>query len=502
MPRDSALPVLAPVRRHGGAGHTPRKPPAAQALALPLCVDLDRTLLLTDTLFEAILSLILRGLSWLAIPFWLVRGKAYLKRRIALSSPLDVSILPYNDVLLQELTSQHVAGRRIVLCTGAAKELATRVAAHLGIFDEVIATGERVNLVGIFKRDALEERFGRNGFDYIGDGFQDLPIWEIAHQSFVVEPSAHLRRALQRRGITVAGFYSRGATPSHGPKSWLRAIRIHQWAKNLLLFTPLALGHRPALIEAGFAFVAFCFTASAGYLLNDLLDLEADRRHAEKRRRPLAAAEIPLSHAAAAIPVLLLAACATALELPPLFRVTLAIYFGGSLLYSLWLKRQAPMDLILLAGLYTIRIAAGGAAAQIVISPWTLAVSVFLFLSLAMVKRVSELRGLSDIKPQGAPGRAYLKVDIAQLSAMGEAAGYCSVLVMALYIHSPDVEKLYKHPQWLWLILPIMLHWITRVWLLTGRGSINQDPVLFAVKDKTTYIAGLLSAALAALATI
>lgn len=466
----------------------------------PLCVDLDHTLILTDSLLETCLSLVLSGVSWLLLPFWLLRGKAYLKKRSASLSPLDVSNLPYNETLVRDLRQQHLAGRTIILCTGAAAEIAERIRAHLGIFDDVIASDGAVNLVGSRKREALEARFGRRGFDYIGDSRKDLAIWRIARRSFVVNPSGRLLGSLRRRNIAATGCCFK-------PKAerqvtlWLRAIRIHQWAKNLLLFAPLALGHRLVLFEAALAFLAFSLTASAGYLINDLLDLEADRKHVHKRHRPLASGDLPAGCALVAVPVLLVLAGTAALRLPAIFAVTLAGYFVSSLAYSLWLKRAAPFDVILLAGLYTIRIVAGGAATHIVISPWTLAVAVFLFLSLAMVKRVAELRELRAIDSRSTPGRGYSKVDIEQLSSMGGAAGYLSVLVTALYISSPDVQKLYANPHWLWLILPIMLYWISRIWLYTGRGWIDQDPIVFALKDKTTYLAGLLSAAIAVLAT-
>ena len=466
----------------------------------PLCVDLDHTLIWTDSLIETCLSLVLSGLSWLLIPFWLIRGKAYLKKRSARLSPLDASKLPYNETLVRDLRQQHLEGRTIILCTGAAEEIAERVGTHLGIFDDIIASDGTVNLVGSRKREALETRFGRGGFDYIGDSRRDIAIWRIARRSFVVNPSGRLLGWLRSRNIAATSCCFKPQA-EQGVKLWLRAIRVHQWTKNLLVFAPLALGHRLVLFEATLAFLAFSLTASAGYLTNDLLDLEADRKHVHKRYRPLASGDLSAGRALMAIPLLLVLAGLAALRLPGLFAVTLAGYFVSSLAYSLWLKRAAPIDVILLAGLYTIRIVAGGAATHIVISPWTLAVSVFLFLSLAMVKRVAELRELRAADNRGTPGRGYSRMDIEQLSSMGGSAGYLSVLVTALYISSPDVQKLYSNPHWLWLILPVMLYWISRIWLYTGRGWIDQDPVVFALKDKTTYLAGLLSAAIAVLAT-
>lgn len=464
----------------------------------PLCVDLDGTLIHCDSLLESCASLARRSFEWLLIPFWWLRhGKAYVKKRVALLSRLDVSRLPYKTAVVDELKRQRRAGRKVILCTGAAEELALRAAEHLAIFDDVIASDGIVNMAGASKRDALVARFGKGGFDYIGDSRRDLEAWTAARKAMVADPSARLLLSLRRRGITAAAIYSE----SRGRRLnlWLRAIRVHQWAKNLLLFAPLALGHRMLSLQGLLAFMGFSFVASAGYLLNDVLDIEADRKHSQKRSRPIASGAISLPQVLVAIPLLLILGSAAAIDVSLSFAGTVGMYFIASMAYSLWLKRSAPLDVILLAGLYTIRIAAGGAAFHIVISPWTLAVSVFLFLSLAMVKRVSELRELADSR--SAPGRGYQRIDIEQLSSMGGAAGYISVLVTALYISSPDVQKLYAHPHLLWLILPIMLYWISRIWLLTGRGRIHEDPVLFAIQDKTTYIAGVLGAAIAALAT-
>ncbi len=465
----------------------------------PLCVDLDGTLVATDTLWEASLALVRKGLQWLWIPFWLLRGKAYLKQRIAALSPLDPSTLPYQQELLHELQLRHAEGRTIVLCTGADESTARRVSEHLGIFDEIFASDGKVNLTGSRKLAALEARFGKGNFDYAGNGWSDLAVWQGARAAHVVNPSHGLLRTMERRKIAIASVLRR--PPSRSRLSlWLRAVRIHQWAKNLLLYVPLALSHRPALLEASLGFLAFGLAASSAYLLNDLMDLQADRRHAHKKRRPFASGELPVQAALAAVPLLWIAAAGISLLLPARFGLTLAAYLIGTLAYSFWLKQRAMVDVIVLAGLYTVRIEAGGAAAQIPISPWTLALAVFLFLSLAMVKRVSELREARQAETVSVPGRDYMRADLPQLSSMGIAAGYLTVLVMALYIHSPEVQELYSRPQWLWFILPIQLYWIGRIWLYTNRGWINQDPLIFALKDRTSYIAGILAAAIAVLA--
>lgn len=466
----------------------------------PLCVDLDGTLVLTDTLHDGCLALVRKGSTVLNVPLWLSRGKAHLKKRIAELSVLDVTTLPYNESLVEELRRQQGAGRDIWLATGADELVANRVAQHLGVFAGVVASDGRANLVGSNKAKALVARFGKGGFDYVGNSRSDMRVWEVARQVHVVAPSAGLKRAMQRESLQIDAIYDQ--PQEAGIKSWLRAIRIHQWAKNLLIFLPVVLSHRAAAFpQAALAFLAFGLVASGGYLINDVLDLQEDRRHSIKKNRPLAKGIVSLSSVLALIPVLWLMAVGICLALPPAFALFLLTYVVSSFAYSLLFKKQALLDIVMLAGLYTLRIAAGGAATNIVISQWTLTVAVFLFLSLAMVKRVSELKEFRENGTLNVPGRNYRQVDIQQLGAMGAASGYMSVLVTALYINSPEVQLLYTKPHFLWFILPAQLYWISRVWLLANRGEMNQDPIVFALKDKVTYVA-VAFAVISALAAI
>lgn len=464
---------------------------------VPFCVDLNKTLVRTNTHVEMALSSVRSGFDWLKIPLWLLRGKAYCKRRLAEVSQLDVATLPYNEPLLASLHEMRAAGRRIVLCTAADQEVAREIAAHTRVFDEVLASDGEEHLAGPKKSSALERRFGKMGFDYAGNSRADIATWRIARKAYVANSSPMQLRLLAGRGVVVEGVYDKPRDSLL--KTWARAVRVHQWAKNLLVFVPMVLGHRFEILPEIRAFFAFSFAASAGYLINDLLDLAADRKHPKKRNRPFAGGAISLEKGIAAVPVLLAASAAVTIGMPPLFAVSLVVYFFASLIYSLWLKRQAPIDVLMLAGLYALRVGAGGAAGNIPISPWTLAFSVFLFLSLALVKRVSELRVLKETTG-AVPGRMYIKSDIEQLSSLGGAAGYISVLIMALYIHSSDVQVMYDDPHWLWLMLPILLHWITRLWLFTSRGWIHHDPLVFAMKDRTTYFCGFLILVVEALA--
>jgi 4-hydroxybenzoate polyprenyltransferase len=467
-----------------------------------LCVDLDGTLVLSDTLWDGAASLLRKGPAFLFLPVWLLRGRAHLKQQVAQRAGLDPATLPYNEAVVADLRRHRQAGRDIWLATGADRLVAERIAAHLGVFTGVIASDGTVNLTGAHKQGALTARFGKGGYDYIGNSHTDLPVWREAREAQVVQPSAGLQRAMRRHQLRIGAVYARPPA-SGGFRVWLETLRLHQWAKNLLIFLPVVLGHRPgAFANAALAFLAFGLVASSGYLINDTLDLQEDRRHATKRRRPLARGAVGVTAALALIPALWLAAAAICLRLPPAFAGILAIYLACSLGYSLWLKRKPLVDLMVLAGLYTARISAGGAATAIVISQWTLAFSVFLFLSLAMVKRVSELRA-SHIESEtlSLPGRSYMRIDIPLLCSLGSASGYMSVLVTALYINSPEVQLLYSKPQWLWFTLPPLLYWISRMWLFANRGGVNQDPIVFALKDRVTYLAVGAVAAAALLAT-
>lgn len=293
------------------------------------------------------------------------------------------------------------------------------------------------------------------------------------------------------------------------PALWRRlasALRIHQWSKNFLIFVPIVTSHRiwdrEALVAAGLTFAAFCLCASAVYITNDLLDLEADRRHPLKRLRPFAAGTLPVKAGLILAPILLAAAMVCILPLQPAVAAVLFLYFALTLVYSLYFKRKLLLDVYLLSALYTIRIVAGGAATGIALSPWLLSFAIFLFLSMAFSKRVSELQNLRAAGEQVSPGRAYRTSDLEQVNVFGVASGFLAALIFALYINSDMVRSLYRHPEVLWLMCPLMLYWITRVWILSFRGEMHEDPILFAVKDPVTYLVGILSVLLLATATV
>ena len=454
----------------------------------PLVVDLDGTLIKSDLLLETLVQAI-RHAPWVAIaaPFWLLRGRAYLKRQLASRAPVDPANLPYDDALLAELRRERAAGRSLVLATAADAAAAQRVADHLGLFDRVMGSDGIHNLKGERKAQALKEAFGAKGFDYAGNDRFDLPCWRMASAAIVAGGSSSLARTLDAEGIPQRSL----PRPTRGAASFLRALRPYQWAKNVLLFVPLLTSHLifqgAAAASAGLAFVAFSLTASAVYLVNDLLDLEDDRRDPVKRRRPLAAGELPIAYALAAVPVLLLLAAFTAASLPPGCGFLLGVYAAVSVAYSLWLKQLVLLDVLVLAGLYTLRILAGAAAIEVVVSQWLLAFSVFIFVSLALAKRYVQVRNAAARDESRVHGRGYAPGDGTMLAMLGAASGYISVLVFALYLTSAQVVVLYSRPEALWLACPPMLYWISRVWLLAHRGELDEDPVLFAVRDAPSY---------------
>lgn len=466
-----------------------------------LCVDLDGTLIRSDLLLES-LCLALKRKPWLLLllPFWLLRGKAYLKRALAAEASVDAAGLPFNEELLSYLRAEHAKGRKIVLATASNEKLARAVAEHLGFFTEVHASDDVRNLKGPHKLECLLTAYGEGGFDYVGNHASDAVIWAKSSEALAVGDEKRLSRFIPTH--VPRRFFSSGS--GKPLKTFLRAIRVHQWVKNLLLFVPLVMAHRVtdlvALSHSFIAFASFCLCSSSVYVLNDLFDLESDRQHHSKRHRPLASGQLPLLHAFAIIPIFLILSLALSLTLPVGFTDALVVYFILTLSYSLRLKQMVLIDILVLAGLYTIRILAGGFATDVRVSEWLLGFSMFFFLSLACVKRFSELYVLRQSNKQHAKGRGYVADDLEQIAQFGSASGYLSVLVLALYVSSKEVVALYGSPRVLWLMCPLLLYWISRVWLIAHRGKLHDDPIVFALQDRTSYVVGLSAALLLMLA--
>lgn len=462
---------------------------------MPLCVDLDGTLAKSDTLVDSLLVLArTQPLLLLHLPGEVIRGKAAFKAFVAQNTALDVAHLPYNRKLLQFLQIEHAQGREIYLATGADAGLAQRVADHLGIFQEVLASDGTRNLTGNRKLDSLRNRFGNSDFVYVGNDTPDLPVMAGAAESMVANPSRKLRTRMRARGITPTRAFEERSDPW---RSLVKALRPHQWAKNLLILLPPLLAHSHSLrllMAALLAFFCFCCTASATYVVNDLLDIENDRQNSKKRMRPFASGDLAPSRGLIASVLLLTAGFTAAQFLPAAFSFCLLLYLCSSFLYSFYLKRIALVDVLVLSGLYTLRLLAGGAATGTPISHWLAGFAIFLFLSLAIVKRFAELENLHLTGTQLKNGRGYLMSDIEQMRAFGTASAFAAVVVFANYISSRDVTVLYRHPQRLWLIVPFMILWLCRVWLLASRAELDEDPVAFALTDAASLVMGVIVA--------
>ena len=467
-------------------------------------VDLDGTLVNSDMLIESLFIFLRRHpFRVFEVVLWLFRGKAYFKRHLADLVTPDLTRLPYNNKVIAYLINEAKSGAKLCLATASDIRIAQGVASHLGIFDHVLGT-VKLNLSSEHKREALVSIFGENGYEYIGNSSADLAVWRSASVIHISNPEIGVLSAARRIGPVKTIFENR---PNY-LKSLIKTLRIHQWAKNLLIFVPLLASHRvfetQLILNGLLAFIAFGFCASSVYVLNDLLDLPDDRQHPTKCNRPLAAGTFPIVHALFLIPVLLLAAFSLALFfLPTPFVVVLAAYYVLTLIYSLWLKRMVMMDVVVLAMLYTIRVVAGATAMSLVATFWILAFCMFIFLSLAFVKRYTEL---CDARQKGevdkTSGRGYYPADFELLASLGGASGYISVLVLALYINDAAAGLLYHNQRWMWAACPLLMFWLSRVWLLAHRGQMHDDPVVFALRDNVSCWIGLSFVLVFVLATL
>jgi 4-hydroxybenzoate polyprenyltransferase len=463
------------------------------ACVVPLCVNLDATLTPIDTLSESVLNFIRQSpVSIIKLALWRSQGKSHVRKEMAARARLDPAAVPLRRELVEWLETQHAIGRKLVLVTAADQRVAVDLAAHVKLFDEIIAGDGREELCGAVKRRVLVDRYGERGFDYVGADAADEEIWTAARHAIVVGDSRLADRVARRTEVerTIA-------TPAATARTWIKAFRLHQWVKNGLIFLPLLLSHSlslAALRTALLAFVAFGLCASSVYVLNDLLDLASDRTHPRKRHRPFAAGMISARSGLIAASLLLLAAAGIATAVNLAFIGVLAAYYLLTWSYSVRLKRVALLDVMVLAALYTIRIIAGAAANDVPLSFWLLAFSVFMFLSLGFVKRYAELDSIRRAAEHSGAGRGYRPDDLPLVLSLGSASGYSAIVVLALYINSPDSGALYHHHKPLWLVCPLMLYWISRVWTLTTRGRMHDDPVVFAIRDRPSLlILGLLA---------
>jgi 4-hydroxybenzoate polyprenyltransferase/phosphoserine phosphatase len=459
------------------------------AAQVPLVVDLDGTLIRSDLLVESAFAHLGRhpfGIGGLLAA--LFHGKAALKAHIAASTEIDAAHLPYDPRVIKLIEEARAAGRPVYLASASNERYVKAVSAHLNLFDGWFASTAVENLSAATKAEHLVKSFSESGFDYIGNDAADLSVWSRARLRIAVHPTAGVERKLLALDPAAVIVRSEGSRL----RNWIKLLRVHQWAKNALVFVPLVTAHHfdlASLGEALAAFIAFSLAASGIYLINDLVDIEADRKHRSKKDRPLAAGTIRVLDAVAVAPILVAAAVAGAFLLAPWFGAVLVGYLALTTAYTFVLKRKMMIDVVTLAMLYTLRVVGGAAAIAVTSSEWLLAFSMLIFVSLALIKRYSELAGRLDANMPDPSNRNYRKVDLDIVAAMAAAAGFNAVTVFTLYISSETVLQLYRHPQILWLICPILMYWIGRILMLAHRRMVDDDPILFAVKDRISIIA-------------
>lgn len=460
-----------------------------QAVAnVPLVVDLDGTLTPTDTLVESVVHLVKSAPTCaLKLPFWLLGGKAAFKAAIARHANFAPQNLPLREPLVAYLQEEKARGRKIVLATAAHRSIADRVAQQVGVFDEVLATEEGLNLKGKNKLELIQSRLGKE-FVYAGDSSADLPIWDAAQAAVLVGVSPEVAASVGEK-VPIEREFSNEAA---GFSMWLRALRVHQWMKNLLLFVPVltafSIIEPTTFLNLLLGLFAFSFAASATYMVNDLWDLENDRAHPRKKSRPFASARLPILNGVAVAGMLLAAALVLASVVSLKFFLILLLYLVLTSAYSWVLKQYVLIDVLMLSLLYTLRIVAGSVAIGVVTSSWLLAFSVFFFLSLALVKRCSELVVQDNSGKSATRGRDYRVKDLVVLWPLGVGSALCAVVVFGLFINAPSTHVSYATPELLWLVALCLIYWIARLWIKTSRSEMHDDPVVYAIKNRGSRI--------------
>lgn len=465
-----------------------------------LVVDLDGTLTPTDTLVESVIKLLkLRPIELIKLLLVLPRGPLAFKQYVADKASIDIENFPWRQDLVDYIRYERSLGRRTILATAAHQSIAKRVADHLDLFDEVLSTGTEINLKGEAKLEAIRQSVGE-AFVYAGDSDADVPIWNASTAAILVGVKPKLAKFIKQSKPIEREFQKQANDLSR----WVKAFRLHQWLKNLLLFVPILTAftalNPEMLLKMALAFLSFSLAASASYIGNDLWDLESDRAHPRKRFRPFASASIrPLSGLLVATGTL-----ATAVALAHLvsdrFLLILFVYLIITSAYSWLLKGYVIVDVLTLSALYTLRILAGSLAFDILISSWLLAFSVFAFFSLALIKRCSELVSLKLRGMDAASGRDYRVTDLVVLWPLGVGAALSAVVIFGLFISSPDTQSRYTSPQLLWLAAIGLVYWLARLWIKTSRGDMHDDPIIYAIKDSGGRIAlaGIIVAIVAA----
>jgi len=457
-----------------------------------LYIDMDGTLLKGDTLVEGLWALLRSNpLVILLLPVWLTYGRARLKHEVGLRTSLDVDTLPVNRDFVSFLEEEAGKGRTIRMATGANEIVARKVAARFPFISECIASDKDINLTSSAKLEQIQRSV--SAFDYAGNSTADITLMEKSAESIAVRPTLFLRL---RMGLTT-NLVDRTFDEKMQTRSWkwIRLIRLHQWSKNVLVAVPLIVSQSFDIVSLQLVvigFIALCLLASATYIANDFFDLSADRHHSSKHKRPLACGEVSLFSGALVMLALFIASGIVTSVLPPQCQIALLIYLLTTLSYSALFKRVLLLDVIVLAFLYTLRVIIGARVISVEPSIWLLAFSMFIFFSLALVKRYSELFSYSGDHAVNIPGRGYKAVDQSILATMGVSSGFVSVLVVALYINESASTASYQRPEFLWGVCPILLYWIGSMWIRTARGEMHEDPIAYALSDVASIVSAIL----------
>jgi len=466
------------------------KTSAKEAVSRPLCVDLDGTVLHSDTLYESFCVFIRNHPQrFFELVAQLFKNRVALKTFLATEVKLDVESLPYNEDVLRLIRGAKEAGRKVLLVSASHRNLVEPIADHLGVFDEVVATDGETNIKGQAKADLLVGRYGEGGFDYVGDSKADLKVWTVCHTAHVVRKNSLAEET--RAGGGAKEVESVGTDGGFPLVALVKQMRVHQWVKNILVFVPLITAGRffdlSALVPTIILFAAWSLVASGIYFANDLVDLEGDRAHDKKRERPMASGALPLSWGIALSPLLLVCGLGLGFVAGWSAGIVLLSYIVISQAYSLHLKRRLLVDVFCLAFLYTVRIVGGGEASGNSVTIWLLAFSSLLFLGLAFLKRCSELYLVRQKGRVHTGNRGYSIEDIPIMMMFGVASTFSATIVLSLYMNSNVASEIYTRPALLWILVPLTLFWQCRLWIATTRGEMEHDPIVFSAKDPVSW---------------
>lgn len=458
-----------------------------------IVVDLDGTLTFTDTFFESLICLIKKNIFYLLIlPFWLLQGKSKLKSKVSDRIFLDATLLPYNKKLIEFLLKEKKKNKKIILCSATDKRIANSVAEHLNLFDEVIASDKLLNVAGINKKKLLEKKFGKKNFDYAGNSKIDIKVWEAAKSSIVVNAN----KSVIHQAKKITNFCKVFPKQKLKILDWLKIFRIHHWIKNLIIFIPLIAAHQinnfqilPALT---IIFFSFSICASGIYIINDLIDLQSDRKHLSKRNRPIASGILSIQNAILLSIICITLSIVLGLVVSTKYIIYLVFYLLLNILYSLYLKRFILIDCFVLVIFYNLRIIVGGLIGNIEISFWLFMFSTFIFLSLALIKRYIELQKYKNTTNKYLYGRGYKSSHARIVKILGLVTGYLSVFILFLYANASTTSILYNEPKIIWFVVPVFFYWMYRMWLKAEKNEIDDDPIIFIIKDKISIFLSLL----------